>query len=160
MFANVPAWSLAVPPSVVTEPLMPETPDSRKASAGVIAFTTPPTAFDPYSSVAGPRTISMRSRPLGSTPMPWSAEELDKSPVLIPSSRISTLSPSNPRMIGRAAPGPKPLLETPGNVPITSAIVPDGLVARSNESTVSVELKFSNAVDSAPVAVVVTTMSS
>ena len=58
-------------------------------------------AFAPYSSVAGPRTTSMRSAAAGFTLTPWSPDWLDKSPVRWPSCRICTRSPSSPRMTGR-----------------------------------------------------------
>ena len=107
---------------------------------------TPPTAFDPYNNVAGPRTISTRSSALGSIGTLWSPDELLKSPVRMPSCMMSTRSPSKPRMIGRAAPGPKLRMATPGSFFNASPSVGAGLVINSNESSVVMALKASNTV--------------
>ena len=71
-------------------------------------------ALAPYSSVAGPRTTSMRVAAAGLIVTPWSPDWLDRSPMRWPSCRICTRSPSSPRMTGRDGAGPKLRDATPG----------------------------------------------
>ncbi len=46
---------------------------------------SPPIAFAPYSSVAGPRTTSIRCAAAGLMTTAWSADWLDRSPMRWPS---------------------------------------------------------------------------
>ena len=101
----------------------------------------------------------MRSAPFGSIVTPWSPDWLERSPVRTPSSRMSTRSPSKPRMIGRLVPGPKLRLAMPGSFSIASPIVLAPSTAMSNESRVVTALNASSVV-SAPPAEAVTVNSS
>ena len=101
----------------------------------------------------------MRSAPLGSTVTPWSPDWLERSPVRMPSSRMSTRSPSKPRMMGRSEPGPKLRVAMPGSFRSASPTVLAPCAATSNESRVVTALNASSVV-SAPPAVAVTVSSS
>ena len=92
----------------------------------------------------------MRSTPFGSIDTPWSPDPEDRSPVRIPSSRISTRSLSKPRMIGRLAPGPKLRLAMPGSFRRKSPRVPAESVTMSNESRVETALNVSKVVSVPP----------
>jgi hypothetical protein len=72
-----------------------------------ITFTTPPTALLPYSSVAGPRTISTWRAARGSNETAWSGLVFDASAVPRPLCSTRMRSPPRPRITGRDAPGPK-----------------------------------------------------
>ena len=76
-----------------------------------------------------------------------------------PSSRMSTRSPSKPRMVGRLVPGPKLRLAMPGSFCRASRIVLAPSDAMSNESRVVTALNASSVV-SAPASEAVTVNSS
>ena len=96
----------------------------------------------------------MRSAPFGSIVTPWSADWLERSPVRTPSSRMSTRSPSKPRIIGRPVPGPKLRTATPGSFRSASPMVLPPCAAMSNESRVVTALNVSSVVSVPPAAAV------
>ncbi len=74
----------------------------------------PPIAPEPKRMVAGPRTISMLWLSKGLTLGAWSGLKFETSKTSVPSLRTRTRLSARPRMIGRLAPGLKPLAATPG----------------------------------------------
>ncbi|MNS21989.1 hypothetical protein D3C72_537690 [compost metagenome] len=87
-------------------------------------LTTPPMAPPPYSSVAGPRSTSMRSASSGSTVTAWSGEMLEASITSEPSDSTFTRGAVWPRITGRLAPPPNVSLLTPGRLVRDSPSVP------------------------------------
>ena len=74
---------------------------------------TPPMAPLPYSRLAGPLMISIRSAKLTSTPSAWSALWFETSVVPTPFCRIPTRLPVWPRTTGCPTPGPNDALLMP-----------------------------------------------
>ena len=88
-----------------------------------MTLTTPPTADDPNSKAAGPRSTSIRSASNGSTITAWSTLVLLTSIEPIPSVSNRMRSPWNPRRIGRLALGPNEVADTPGSLASVSPMV-------------------------------------
>ena len=97
-----------------------------------LTLTTPPIAPEPYSSVAGPLSTSMRSARNGSMPTAWSWLIAETSPAPRPSLSTATRGPSRPRMTGRPAACPKAVVCTPGRL----ATVWPSVLARASSRSV------------------------
>jgi hypothetical protein len=92
--------------SVCAAPTPSTRPGTLVGMSPEMTFTTPPRALLPYSSVAGPRTTSMRCAVSGSMVTAWSTAEPARSDERCPSCRMRMRSPVSPRMMGTAAAGP------------------------------------------------------
>ena len=60
-------WRLLLPNPADTLPLANGVRPIPSGRSGSMIFTTPPSAFDPYRTLAGPRMTSIREEAAGST---------------------------------------------------------------------------------------------
>ena len=105
-----------------------------------MTLTTPPMADPPYTSVAGPRMISMRLASAGSVATAWSGETELASIKPMPLVNTCTRGPERPRMTGRLAPGAKSVERMPGRGLTRSPRDTAGAVARVWASITSVAI--------------------